>query len=157
MPLKVNVGLSRKVGEANYGSRGASVFIETELDIGLVREPDRLHQRIRQLFQLVRASLHEQLHGGQDHGNPPPSAPGGAVPEANAGNGAPAPGAALPARRGATALQIKALFAIARSQRLDLRRVVQERFGVSRPDDLSLRQASGLIEELKRSENQSGA
>jgi hypothetical protein len=153
MALKVNVGLSRKVGEANYGSCGAGVYIETELDAGLLSEPGRLHHRIRQLFQLVRASLHEELHGAHAPGNPQSLASGGAGPETNAGHGEPAPAAAPAARRVATASQIKALFAIARSQRLDLRRLVQERFGFSKPDDLSLRQASGLIEELKRSEN----
>jgi len=32
MAVKVNVGFSRKIGEAHYGSRGASVYVELELD-----------------------------------------------------------------------------------------------------------------------------
>jgi hypothetical protein len=37
MPLKLNVGLSRKIGEENYGSRGASVNLELELDAGCIQ------------------------------------------------------------------------------------------------------------------------
>ncbi len=40
MPMKLNVGLSRKVGEPNYGSRGASVNLELELDAALVELSD---------------------------------------------------------------------------------------------------------------------
>jgi hypothetical protein len=32
MPMKLNVGLSRKVGEPNYGANGTSVNLELELD-----------------------------------------------------------------------------------------------------------------------------
>jgi hypothetical protein len=63
MPLKLNVGLSRKVGEANYGSRGASVNVEMELDSSVVAEPGKLQERIRQFFGVVRASLAEELNG----------------------------------------------------------------------------------------------
>ncbi|MBA4015745.1 MAG: hypothetical protein C0483_01010 [Pirellula sp.] len=35
-----------KVGEANYGSRDASVNLELELDSSLVGAPDRLKERI---------------------------------------------------------------------------------------------------------------
>jgi len=47
MPLKLNVGLSRKVGDTNYGSRGASVNVELELESSLVGEPAKLQERIR--------------------------------------------------------------------------------------------------------------
>jgi hypothetical protein len=80
MPMKLNVGLSRKVGEPNYGSRGASVNLELELDNSLVEQPERLRDRIRQLYQLAKASVDEELHGtgqqpvannnhGDDHNN----------------------------------------------------------------------------------------
>jgi hypothetical protein len=60
MPLKLNVGLSRKVGERNYGSRGANVNVEVELDPALVKNTGKLQEKIRQLFALVRASLSEE-------------------------------------------------------------------------------------------------
>ena len=41
MPLKLNIGFSRKVGERDYGSRGASANLELELESGLVEAPDR--------------------------------------------------------------------------------------------------------------------
>ena len=63
MPLRLNVGASRKVTDNNYGSRGASVNLELELDTSLVAEPQKLQERIRDLFDLVRTSLAEELNG----------------------------------------------------------------------------------------------
>ena len=44
---------------------------------------------------------------------------------------------------------MKAIHAIARSRRIDLAQLLNERFRVARPDDLALRDASQLIDELK--------
>jgi hypothetical protein len=63
MPLKLNVGLSRKVGEADYGSCGASVNVEMELDSSLAGESAKLQEHIRQIFGIVRTSLAEELNG----------------------------------------------------------------------------------------------
>ena len=48
--LKLNAGISRKVGEPNYGSRGASVNVELELESGFrrrvgLRKPRSSRQR----------------------------------------------------------------------------------------------------------------
>jgi len=61
--LKLNVGLSRKVGEANYGSRGASVNLELEVESGLASDPDALRDRARKLFRMASASVDEELNG----------------------------------------------------------------------------------------------
>ncbi len=61
--LKLNVGLSKKVGQENYGSKGASVNVELELDSGLISEPERLRERIKQLFTIAKSSVDEELNG----------------------------------------------------------------------------------------------
>jgi len=73
MPLKTNVGVSRKVADNNYGSRGASVNLEVELDSSLIQAPDRLQERIRQLFRLAQQSVDEELarcHPGSGTASP---------------------------------------------------------------------------------------
>jgi hypothetical protein len=149
MPLKLNVGLSRKVGEANYGSRGTSVDVELEVDSSLVNEPDKLKDRIRQLFGLIRTSLADELNGNNGHASPAKS-DSQAAPQPAGSNGQGA------GPRPATQSQVKALFAITKGQGINLARLVQERFQVRRADDLNIKQASQLIEELKKSETRAG-
>src|SRR5437660_55815 len=147
MPLKLNVGLSKKVGDANYGSRGASVNVELELESALVSEPDKLKERIRQLFGSLRSLLVEELNGSSKQvSSPHPT-------HYQNGNGRAADNSsAQPPVRPATQSQIQAIHAIARSQGIDLAEFLQDRFGRERPEELSIKEASGAIDDLKRKE-----
>ncbi len=69
MPMTLNVGLSRKIGEPGFSSRGASVHVGMEADSSLVNDPAKLKDRIRQLFVLVRSSLDEELANGNGNGH----------------------------------------------------------------------------------------
>ncbi len=61
-----------------------------------------------------------------------------------------------PSPRPATASQVKAIRAIASRRRIDLVALLRERFGLQTADELGIRQASDLIDELK-SDDQDGA
>ena len=90
--------------------------MEVEIESALAGEPDKLHDRIRRMFTLVRNSLEEELHGASN--NQPPSANGKGHSEGNGnGNGA----GECPSGRLATQSQVKAMFAIAKSHGLDLK------------------------------------
>jgi hypothetical protein len=141
MPMNLNVGLSRKVGEANYGSRGATVNVEIELDAALIKKTERLKEKIRQLFALVRTSLSEEL----DRGHRSDASVNGTSKQGK--DGAPQP---AERQRPATQFQIKALMAIAKNKDLSLDDIVKDRFHADKPEALSLRQASQLIDELKK-------
>jgi hypothetical protein len=71
--LKLNIGFTRKVGEANYGSRGASVNLEVDVESGLVREPDKLQAKIDYLFGLAKKSVDARLDGN-GYSEPTPAA-----------------------------------------------------------------------------------
>ncbi len=129
--LKLNVGFSRKVGEANYGSRGASLQLELEIDSGLIQQPDKLQDRVRRLYAMARQAVEEELRGQSGR------------PETN-GNGRHESTAPR-----ATAAQLRAVRAIADRQRLDLPSFLREQYGAASADDLTLPQASRLIDELK--------
>jgi hypothetical protein len=145
MPLKLNVGLSRKIGEANYGSRGASIHIEMEADSTLVSDPGKFHERIRQLFGLVRTALAEELNGT------------GAT--TNGYRDTDSPGKdSTPSKphRPATQSQIKALHAITKARQLNLSAMLGDRYQLRHPEDLSIKQASDLIDALKAVNGQEG-
>jgi len=143
MPLKLNCGFSRKVGEPDFGSRGASVNLELELESSLVNDPNRLQERIRQLFQLAKGSVDHELHGnGQASSNGQRSNGNGQRRQSNG--------------RPATQSQVRAIRAIAGRQRVDLDGLLRERFGTDQPGDLSISDASQLIDELKASTNGAG-
>ena len=59
--IKLNAGVSRKVGEPNYGSRGASVNGELELESSVVNDTEALYEKIRRLFALAKKSVDDEL------------------------------------------------------------------------------------------------
>lgn len=137
--LKLNAGLSRKVGEPDYCSRGASVNLELELEGHLVGDSEALMDRIRKLFSLARVAVDEELNGQR--------------PAGSNGNRAGANGndnGASKARGGrpATASQLRAIRSICEELKLDPELLPGEKFGV-RLEALSLKEASSLIDELK--------
>jgi hypothetical protein len=56
--------------------------------------------------------------------------------------------------RAATHSQVRAIRAIASKHRVDLARLLHERFCVGRPEELSVPEASALIDELKETAQQ---
>jgi hypothetical protein len=129
MPLKLNIAMSRKVGEPNYGSRGATVGLELEVDSSLAEQPQQLQERIDRLFRLAQEAVDRELNGRD------------AAAAASANHEPPV--------RPATPAQIRAIHAIANRQNLDLTEELKSRFGVYRSDDLSLEEASALIDAIK--------
>jgi len=155
--LKLNIGFTRKVGEANYSSRGASVNLEIEVESGLVREPDKLQSKVDYLFGLAKASVDAQLNGGGESQQATPASTqhhnGNGVNGNGHSNGN---GSRRSTGRNATQSQVRAIHAIANRQRIDLTSELRNRFGVDRPDDLGISQASELIDSLKATANGNG-
>ena len=123
----------------------------------LVGEPEKLKERIRQVFNSLRSSLAEELNGshpassgstnGHHNGN------GQRNDNGHQSNGyVPSNGNSQTNVRPATASQIKAIHAIARSQQIDLSQFLDSRFQRQRPEDLTIKEASGAIDDLKRKE-----
>ena len=90
MPMKLNVGVSRKVGLPNYGSVGASCNLELELDATLLeRDLNAFHTQIRGAYMAAHQAVHDELARLQAAGTLAPTKPPArkAVNGSGAGNG----------------------------------------------------------------------
>ncbi len=136
-----------------------------ELDAGLLdKDLNGFHARIRAAYVAAHQAVHDEL--ARLH------------PPANSGTGAPSPARArylasngttrvngngsvatrvqsdrARAPRPATANQVKAIQAIARRQNTDLVSLLRDEYEIERPEDLSISQASELIDLLKNQDN----
>lgn len=164
MPIKLNIGLSRKVGETNYGSRGASINLEVELDNGVLNNPGQLRDRVHDLYVLARQSVDEELQRPADAGPSEPSHVNGnghGRINGNANGNGHANGHASNSNghrngqhkrvevAGATQSQIRAIFAITKRQGRDPHQVINDRYRVHKMEELTIREASAIIDELK--------
>lgn len=169
MPLKLNVGLSRKIGLPNFGSLGASCHLEIELDAQLIaRDRNEFDQQVQQAFEACSQAVQEELN--RHVASPQPAAAGievsaedshscqvaghssGRTNGVSAGetNVRPPLGAGRPRRRQATSSQVRAIFAIAGRQNVPLEQALKDRFGVEHPSELNIGDASRFIDELQR-------
>jgi N-acyl-D-aspartate/D-glutamate deacylase len=142
MPLSINVGLSRKASR-DYQSTGVSINVTAELDQSLLAKPDELQAQVANLYAQAESALEQQAVGmsqsaqtsRSSYDRQPPRNNGGH----NRGNGN---------GGGMTGSQRRAIESIARRMNIDpvleARDVVGAQF-----DQLSIRQASELIDHLK--------
>ena len=155
MPLRLNVGVSRKVGLPDYGSVGASCHLEVELDATVIeRDLDGFHAQVREVYVAAHQAVHDELARLQAPVAAPQDAPASRPRHITNGhaNGNVhtdrQPAGRSRARKPATENQVRAIRSIASRQHADLDGLVRD-FGVERPEDLSLKQASELIDMLK--------
>jgi hypothetical protein len=138
VPLKLSVGVSRKVGQPAYGSIGAACGVELELESGLLRDaPEEFDARVRSAYAACARAVDAELarltvapapnitrddHPDRDNARHPPARP-------------------------ATPRQLRALGAIARSRGVAPDELLAEH-GLD-PGGLSSAGASRLITGLR--------
>src|SRR4051794_10234656 len=126
MPLKLNVGVSRKLGLPDFCSVGASCNLELELDARLLDvDLDGLHVQIRGAYVAAQQAVADELARLQAQAAVAPVAASPAAPPQAEGQGNGHPPArrwpAHPSRgarsgKPATANQVRAIETIARRQ-----------------------------------------
>jgi hypothetical protein len=164
--LRLNVGTNRKIGQPDFGSAGASCNLELELDTALFQDLEGLQQVVRRAYAACNQAVQDELAriAGDTCKNTPPQeivevrtnpAISGARITTNGADSGMTNSAVFrdsPSPRPATASQVKAIRAIATRRKIDLVGLLRERFGLTTADELGIRQASNLIDELKSDE-----
>ena len=156
MSMKVNLGVMRKVGQPDYGSVGASCNLGLEIDCGLL-EHDLVgfHVQVHSAYVAVHDEL-ARLKAPVVTTQGPPASSNRQPANGHASNGHDGsngqtdhlPPGRSSNRKPVTEKQVRAIRSIASRQQADFDGLLHV-LGVRRPEDLSLRQASELIDTIK--------
>jgi hypothetical protein len=172
--LKLHAGVSKKVGLPGFSSASASCTIEAELDSTLLNDTDGFQIVVQRAYasceqavqdQIARLTSEDQHDASQPHAQPQevievrtsPAISGARITTNSADSGMTNRAAFrdAPSPRPATASQVKAIRAIAARRKIDLVGLLRDKFGLTTADELGIRQASNLIDELKGDESTS--
>jgi hypothetical protein len=61
MSIKINVGVSKKIGLPDYGSAGSLCNIEIDADNVVLNDPEQFLNRVRDAFEVARIACEEEL------------------------------------------------------------------------------------------------
>ncbi|MBL6830041.1 MAG: hypothetical protein ISQ70_01345 [Pirellulales bacterium] len=155
--LKLHAGISRKVGLPNFSSASASCHIEAELDSALLGDAAGFQIVVQRAYRSCEQAVEDQIsrltrEAQSDTGQPQkvievrtsPAIQGATVNRLSAPQFS-----NQPSPRPATASQVRAIRAICSGRKIDLVSLLRDRFGLQTADELGIRQASNLIDELK--------
>ncbi len=142
MPLKITVSLGKVARTVSGEQISATCGMEIELDAtaGEVHR-DEIQQRMARGYATCWQAIVEELN----RRSPCSSTP--SLPDQSSGQSS--NGERARRDRLATPAQVKAIYAIAKRQKLDISTMLRERFSVAKPHELSVREASALIDTLK--------
>ena len=176
--LKLHAGVSKKVGLPGYSSASASCTIEAELDSSLLNDTEGFQIVVQRAYQSCEQAVQDQiarLTSEEPAAAPEVAQPEPVAPEVVEVRTSPAiQGARIttnraeqlvtnravlcdqPSPRPATASQVRAIRAIAARRKIDLLSLLRDRYGLTTADELGIRQASNLIDELKSDEPANG-
>jgi hypothetical protein len=158
--LKLHAGVSKKVGLPGFSSASASCTIEAELDSSLLQDHEGFQIVVQRAYASCEKAVQDQIARLTSDDQSDASQPQEVVevrtsPAISGTTVTRIPAAQFtnqPSPRPATASQVKAIRAIAARRKIDLVGLLRERFGLTTADELGIRQASNLIDDLKSDE-----
>jgi len=159
--LKLNAGVSRKVGLPGYSSASASCTIEAELDSSLLQDHEGFQIVVQRAYQSCEKAVQDQIarltsDSDQSDASQPQEVievrTSPAIQGASVNRLPPAQFTNPPSPRPATTSQVRAIRAICSRRRIDLVTLLRERYGLTSADSLGIKEASALIDELKSDE-----
>jgi hypothetical protein len=158
--LKLHAGVSKKVGLPGFSSASASCTIEAELDSTLLNDIEGFQIVVQRAYASCEKAVQDQIARLTSEPQSEPSQPQEVIevltsPTISGASVNRLPAAQFPNQpspRPATASQVRAIRAICGRRKIDLVGLLRDRFGLTTADELGIRQASNLIDELKSDE-----